>query len=69
MQALTFFFAFVVVLALIGVVAWLIRRFASNRLGANTNAGGCRVWPSSMPPRSTDAGGWCWSGATTSNTS
>jgi hypothetical protein len=39
MQALTFFFAFVVVLALIGVVAWLIRRFASNRLGANTNRG------------------------------
>jgi hypothetical protein len=39
MQALTFFFAFVAVLALIGVVAWLIRRFASNRLGANTNRG------------------------------
>jgi len=39
MQALTFFFAFVVVLALIGVVAWLIRRFASNRLGTNTNRG------------------------------
>src|ERR1700742_2581628 len=39
MQALTFFFAFVVVLALIGVVAWLVRRFASNRLGANTNRG------------------------------
>jgi flagellar protein FliO/FliZ len=37
MQALTFFFAFVAVLALIGVVAWLVRRFASNRLGANTN--------------------------------
>jgi flagellar protein FliO/FliZ len=39
MQALTFFFAFVFVLALIGVVAWLIRRFASSRLGANTNRG------------------------------
>ncbi|HLI99325.1 MAG TPA: flagellar biosynthetic protein FliO [Bradyrhizobium sp.] len=37
MQALTFFFAFVVVLALIGVVAWLVRRFAGNRLGANPN--------------------------------
>src|SRR5271154_3039688 len=37
MQALTFIFMFVAVLALIGVVAWLIRRFASNRLGANTN--------------------------------
>ena len=39
MQALTFFFAFVAVLALIGLVAWLIRRFASNRLGANTQRG------------------------------
>src|SRR5271154_1927645 len=39
MQALTFIFMFVAVLALIGVVAWLIRRFAGNRLGANTNRG------------------------------
>ncbi len=39
MQALTFFFAFVVVLALIGLAAWLVRQFASNRLGANTNRG------------------------------
>jgi hypothetical protein len=39
MQALTFFFAFVAVLALIGVAAWLVRRFASNRLGASTNRG------------------------------
>ena len=39
MQALTFFFAFVVVLALIGVAAWLVRRFAGNRLGANPNRG------------------------------
>jgi hypothetical protein len=38
-QALTFFFAFVAVMALIGVVAWLVRRFAANRLGANTNRG------------------------------
>jgi flagellar protein FliO/FliZ len=37
MQALTFFFAFVAVLALIGLAAWLVRRFAGNRLGANTN--------------------------------
>ncbi|HKS20929.1 MAG TPA: flagellar biosynthetic protein FliO, partial [Bradyrhizobium sp.] len=36
---LTFFFAFVAVLALIGVAAWLVRRFANNRLGANTNRG------------------------------
>ncbi len=39
MQALTFVFAFVAVLALIGVAAWLVRRFAGNRLGANTNRG------------------------------
>ncbi len=39
MQAVTFFFAFVAVLALIGVVAWLVRRFAGNRLGASTNRG------------------------------
>jgi flagellar protein FliO/FliZ len=39
MQALTFFFAFVAVLALIGVAAWLVRRFARNRLGANPNRG------------------------------
>ncbi len=35
----SFFFAFVAVLALIGVAAWLVRRFAGNRLGANTNRG------------------------------
>ena len=39
MQALTFFLAFVAVLALIGLAAWLVRRFASNRLGTNTNRG------------------------------
>src|SRR3978361_2414908 len=39
MQGLTFFFAFVAVLALIGVAAWLSKRFAGNRLGANTNRG------------------------------
>ncbi|MFB9265737.1 flagellar biosynthetic protein FliO [Bradyrhizobium erythrophlei] len=39
MQALYFFFAFVAVLALIGVAAWLVRRFGSSRLGANTNRG------------------------------
>ena len=39
MQAVTFIFAFVAVLALIVVAAWLVRRFASNRLGANTNRG------------------------------
>jgi hypothetical protein len=36
---LTFIFAFVVVLGLIGVAAWLVRRFASNRLGTNTQRG------------------------------
>ncbi len=39
MQTLTFFFAFIAVLALIGVAAWLVRRFANNRLGANTQRG------------------------------
>jgi flagellar protein FliO/FliZ len=39
MQALTFVFAFVVVLALIALAAWLVRRFAGNRLGANPNRG------------------------------
>jgi flagellar protein FliO/FliZ len=37
MQALTFIFAFVAVLALIAAFAWAVRRFAGNRLGANTN--------------------------------
>ena len=39
MQALTFILAFLAVLALIGALAWLVRRFAGNRLGANTNRG------------------------------
>src|SRR5450759_5954344 len=39
MQALLFIFSFVAVLALIGLAAWLVRRFAGNRLGANTNRG------------------------------
>ena len=36
---ITFFFAFLVVLALIGLTAWLVRRFAGNRLGSNANRG------------------------------
>lgn len=36
---LTFILAFIVVLALIGLTAWLVRRFAGNRLGANANRG------------------------------
>src|SRR3979490_2269375 len=39
MQTLTFLFAFIAVLALIGAVAWGVRRYATNRLGANTNRG------------------------------
>jgi hypothetical protein len=35
----TFFLAFLVVLALIGAAAWLARRFAGSRLGTNTNRG------------------------------
>src|SRR5919112_3218036 len=39
MQTLTFVIAFIVVLALIAGTAWLVRRFANNRLGANTQRG------------------------------
>ena len=39
MQAVTFVIAFIVVLALIAATAWLVRRFAGNRLGANANRG------------------------------
>jgi len=39
MSNLTFIFIFVAILALIGVAAWLVRRFATSRLGANTNRG------------------------------
>jgi hypothetical protein len=35
----TFFFAFIVVLALVGLAAWLVRRFAGNRLGSNAARG------------------------------
>src|SRR5450631_4316970 len=38
-QTFLFIFSFVAVLALIGLAAWLVRRFAGNRLGANTNRG------------------------------
>lgn len=36
---ITFIVAFIVVLALIGVAAWLVRRFAGGRIGANTQRG------------------------------
>ncbi|MEH6951068.1 flagellar biosynthetic protein FliO [Nitrobacter sp. NHB1] len=39
MQAVTFVIAFIVVLALIAGSAWLVRRFAGNRLGATANRG------------------------------
>src|SRR5260221_5551106 len=39
MQTLTFLSAFIAVRALIRVAAWLVRRCATNRLGANTNRG------------------------------
>jgi flagellar protein FliO/FliZ len=38
-SAYTFLFAFIVVLVLIGLAAWLVRRFGGNRLGANANRG------------------------------
>jgi len=39
MQPVIFILIFVAVLAAIGVVLWLVRRFAGNRLGANTQRG------------------------------
>lgn len=38
-SAAGFFFAFIAVLALIGLVTWLVRRFAGNRLGSGANRG------------------------------
>jgi flagellar protein FliO/FliZ len=38
-QTFLFFLSFVAVLALIGLAAWLVRRFAGNRMGANPNRG------------------------------
>lgn len=38
-SAAGFFFAFIAVLALIGLVTWLVRRFAGNRLGTGANRG------------------------------
>ena len=37
--AARFFIAFLVVLALIGLTAWLVRRFAANRLGGGAARG------------------------------
>jgi flagellar protein FliO/FliZ len=39
MQALTFFLAFVAVLGLIALFAWLVRRFAGSRIGTTTARG------------------------------
>jgi flagellar protein FliO/FliZ len=38
-SAAGFFFAFIAVLALIGLVTWLVRRFAGNRIGTGANRG------------------------------
>lgn len=38
-SAAGFFFAFIAVLALIGLATWLVRRFAGNRIGAGPNRG------------------------------
>ncbi len=38
-QTLLFFFAFVVVLGLIGLAAWLVRRFGGNSLGSGASRG------------------------------
>src|ERR1700692_2551199 len=39
MPTLIFISAFIAALAAIGALAWLVRRFATNRLGANPNRG------------------------------
>ena len=39
MQPLNFFLAFIVVLGLIGLATWLVRRFAANRIGASNSRG------------------------------
>ena len=69
MQTLTFLFAFIAVLALIGVAAWLVRRFATNRLGANPNRARMPRLAVIDAAAVDEEGAWCWSGATTSNTS
>lgn len=38
-QTIWFFFAFVIVLALIGLAAWLVRRFGGGNLGSSANRG------------------------------
>ncbi|MES2750230.1 MAG: flagellar biosynthetic protein FliO [Pseudomonadota bacterium] len=38
-QTLWFFFAFVIVLALIGAAAWLVRRFGGSSIGSNSGRG------------------------------
>ena len=38
-SSITFIIAFIVVLALIGLVAYLVRRFGGSRLGSNANRG------------------------------
>ena len=38
-QTLWFFFAFVIVLGLIGLAAWLVRRFGGSNLGSSANRG------------------------------
>ena len=56
--AARFFIAFSVVLALIGLTAWLVRRFGANRWAA-PRADASRGSRSSMPPPSTAAAAWC----------
>ena len=46
-QAAKFFIAFLVVLALIGIVAWLVRRFGSSRLGGSARGRDSRGRPRS----------------------
>ena len=40
-----FFIAFLIVLGLIGVTAWIVRRFGGERLAPRPHAAVSRVWP------------------------
>ena len=58
-----------VILGLIVLVVWAIRRYGS-RLGRTNGARpGCPASPSSTPSPSTTSAAWCWSGATMSSIS
>ena len=62
-----FVVAFVIVLALIGLTFWLIRRFGGARVGAAAQRGRQPRLAVIDAARSTAAAGSCWSAATMSS--